>query len=261
MKRILITLTLIVISSVVTYKVLAACGTGFQPEFPDTFSGGPCPNSFSKTAHWHLFFTDGHETSNLQVTASGNCTTYTDEGGGQHTVACYPGYDNPYWMETTVGKWNQVTHQAFLVIPHDNNPIYCYYNSSTITNHIYTYNCSARCRGTTDYANYFSGCFGGFTDTGGTCGRPSSFVNKCYQLDEGYNDENCMCEATSPILIDVNGDDFSLTDAAGGAAFDLNGDGAPEQLGWTALGSDDAFLVHDRNGNETIDNGQELFGN
>lgn len=107
---------------------------------------------------------------------------------------------------------------------------------------------------------------------GGGCYEPAQ-ENDCATLGYPYywDPSTCRClwrsgecptEQCTPIIVDVLGNGFSLTSAKDGVAFDLNNNGvATGKLAWTLNGSDDAWLALDRDGNGTIDNGAELFGN
>ena len=61
-----------------------------------------------------------------------------------------------------------------------------------------------------------------------------------------------------PLILDLDGDGVETTNVKDGAYFDHDGNGFAEKTGWAS--SDDGLLVMDRNSDDIINNGTELFG-
>ncbi|MDT3718864.1 calcium-binding protein, partial [Pseudomonas oryzihabitans] len=78
------------------------------------------------------------------------------------------------------------------------------------------------------------------------------------KINENFNSALNFIQRYDPLSLDLDGDGIETVSANSGVVFDFDGDGLKTGTGWVK--GDDGFLVLDRNGNGTIDNGGELFG-
>ncbi|MCU1231714.1 MAG: hypothetical protein JWO97_4598 [Acidobacteria bacterium] len=79
--------------------------------------------------------------------------------------------------------------------------------------------------------------------------------------DQCYYDVWYGSVCNSPLVVNLGHGPYRFSGEDSPVLFDLDADGQIDIITWTAADADIAFLVLDRNGNGTIDNGGELFGN
>ena len=94
-----------------------------------------------------------------------------------------------------------------------------------------------------------------FCSDGRVGARPNSVQGCVFSCGDGDGDGD---GGGDPLVFDLDGNGVNLTSALDGVSFDLDNDGILDQTGWTD--GIDGLLAIDHDGNGTIDNQSELFG-
>jgi len=209
-----------------------ACTASYWSAGPDYIPPFTCPNrntinKLYKESHWSVKYPYQVGFSTVNSSGTGKC--------GYTLIECWPLFYTPQALDNL---WRQVVDSQ--TVAGDPTAEFCtFWETKTFPPP--------------------TGFAPGPTDCGVIAG--GGCVNTCGSGGSRTCDPDCDTCCDSPILIDIQGNGFVLTDVSGGVSFDVGNTGAAHQTAWVAGGSDDAFLVLDRNGNGLIDNSGELFGN
>ena len=214
--------------------------------------------SFTKTCTGRISWPDTYSESKL-ASGLGSCSTgNVCCDSTPRTTECWPGFAQP--TTNPSGTWQQIISNKASVLTITSCPGGC---SSAQIGSCMTI--STTLIQTSHFCSIAGGGGGGGECYGGdNCGlgktKPVNFSRSRMAAHAGKPlPEIPSCCQVSPILIDILGDGFALTDAAGGVDFDFNFDGRKGRVSWTVSATDDAWLVFDRNGNGTIDSGGRVI--